>query len=132
MKKKYTCDIVFFTIMFILSAAMILTGNVLKISRAYVLGVVTGITFGCIICIIKIIKKKKSIAKMDDERVDFIKGKSAQVSLAVIIIILFILGIASRSKIINFNMALSDFISFMVFGIICIFGICYFIISRLI
>ena len=131
MKRKYIFDIVFFSAMFIFSVVLILTGNVLKVSSAYMWGVVTGITFGCILWIIRIITKKKSMKDMDDERAVFIKGKAAQASMSIIIIILFFLSIAARSKIINFNMALSDFISFMVFGIVCVFGICCAVVNRL-
>lgn len=131
MRKKYMYDIVFFSIMFALGASMLFTGKLLKVSNSFLLGLATGITLGCIIVIARIIKKRKSMKNMADEREQQLLMKSMSLSHSATAVLVAVLCLITRSTAWTMQISISDLlVIILMFMVVSYFMIYAFLIRK--
>jgi hypothetical protein len=130
MKKKYMYDIMFFSFMLIFALAFLFTGKLLKVSNSFLMGLIVGILAGCIIIIAMIIKKRKSMKKMADEREQQLMMKSMSISHSLTVVVVGILCVISRSTTWIIPIALYDIFTMLLMFMVISYFLIYAFLSR--
>lgn len=130
MRKKYMYDMIFFCLMFVFAIVSLFTGKLLKVSNSFLLGLMIGIILGCVIMIVIIIKKRKSMKKLFDEREQILMMQSMSITCGITILIVAVLSIITRSTTWILPMAVYDIFTMLLMFMVISYFLIYAILSR--